>query len=451
MRHTTPRRDVRARASALTAALVVALAAQALAQDGGVVARYPEPATVVADYADDAERYMALQVLYDDLGAKTKGGHVPGAYAKSSAYFAAFQTVTAKYMDMKKDAPESVAYSDHLNRLFKDAAFRRAVIAKYRLADLPDARPATQPSPAAQPGIAMQPSSAPPSGDVTDEMIQAACLRALPFVLAGLAAATFACRALLPNSVGFPSDRTEPTPPAPGVPAMPESLRVVSLPGVEYCVATSCGIVIEKETTIATTFSTTTTGGQAYQVGNEVHHTPTQTQTTASSVQTDLMWVRTPEGREESWSFTGGKFKARPGHVITLITRTLRDGSSDRLFVYNHATGQFEWCDGVGRANAVSHSAAWWSAFAISSVGMAIAVEILLSIGPDPIQGALGWITAWIVGAVPAVIAAFVVEGLVHGGVARRRRAPFVDRYVPGFRGYLEQITPALKTRLGAQ
>jgi hypothetical protein len=47
------------------------------------------------------------------------------------------------------------------------------------------------------------------------------------------------------------------------------------------------------------------------------------------------------------------------------------------------------------------------------------------------------------------VIAAFVVEGVVHRGVARRRNAPFVDRYVPGFREYLEQITPALQKRLG--
>jgi hypothetical protein len=445
MRHTTAPQNAldsrsRVRWTALTATLVVALAAHALAQDG-VVARYPEPAKVAADYADDAERYAALKVLYDDLGAKTTGGHVPGAYAKSSAYFAAFQSVTAKYMNLKKDAPESVAYSDHVSRLFKDAAFRRAVIEKYGLADLPDARPATQPGVAAQP--------APGSGDVTDSMIQAACLRALPFVLASLAAATLACRALLPNSVGYPSGRSEPMPPPPGVPAMPESLRVVSLPGVEYCVETSCGIVIEKETTIATTVHTTTTGGQAYAVGNEVHFTPSQTQTTASSVRTDLIWVRTPEGREESWSFTGGTFKARTGQIITLITRTLPDGSSERLFVYNHATGQLEWCDGIGHANAVSHTAAWWSAFAISSVGMAIAVEILLSIGPDPIQGLIGWVAAWIVGAIPAVIAAFVVEGVVHRGVARRRNAPFVDRYVPGFREYLEQITPALQKRLG--
>jgi hypothetical protein len=430
--------------------VLVAFAALAFAQNGDVVARYPDPAKVSADYADDAERYVALKTLYDDLGAKTTGTHAPGAYAKSSAYFAAFQAITGKYMNLKKDAPETVAYGDHVNKLFHDAAFRRAVLEKYKVADIPTP-PTAQPegTPGTMP-FARSTQSAPPSGDVTDSMIQAACLRALPFVLAGLAAGVVACRVLLPNSVGYPSGRMEPMPPPPGVPAMPESLRVVRLPGVEYPVETSCGIVIEKETTISTSVRTTTTGGQAYQVGNEIHFTPGQTQTIASTTQDDLIWVRTPEGREESWAFSGGRFKARRGQILTLITRPLPDGKSDRLFAYNHTTGQFEYCEGVGRANAVRHSPAWWSTFALASVGFGIGMFILLSIGPDPAQGPIAWITAWIIGAVPAVIAAFFVEGFVHRGVARRRNAPFENRYVPEFRRYLEEITPALQTRLGA-
>jgi hypothetical protein len=423
----------------LAAAIGAAFAAQTFAQDGGLVARYPEPAKVAADYADDAERYMAFKILYDDLGAKTAGARVPGAYARISAYFGEFQAVTAKYMNLRKDSPENVAYTERLDRLFTDEAFRRAVIEKYRLADVK------------APPAAARVDASPASGDVTDEMIQSAFLRAAPFALAGLAAMALVSRALLRNSLAHPSGRSAPLPPPPGVPAMPESLRVVVLPGVEYAVETSCGVVIEKETTVATTVHTTTTSGQAYAVGNEIHFTPGQTQTTASSVQKDVIWVRTPEGREEPWQFSGGTFKARRGQVVSVITRPLRDGSSDRLFAYNHATSQLERCEGVDRAHAVRHAPAWWTSFAIASVGFGIGVWIVIGIGPDPIRGPFGAVAAWVVGAVPAAVAAFVVEGFASRFVVRRRSARFEDHYVPGFRRYLEEITPALEARLAGK
>jgi hypothetical protein len=439
--------------AAFVVAFVVAGAATAVAQDGGVVARYPEPAAVASDYKDDAERYAALKILYDDLGAKTTGGRVPGAYAKSSAYFAAFSAVTAKYMDMKQDAPEHVAYSDHTNRLLHDAAFRRTVLEKYRVADIPAPPPAQQPGAANPAWSAGQPGAAqayPGSGDVTDDMIKAACVRALPFVLAGLAAMWVVSRLLLRNSIGSPSGRADPLPPPAGVPPMPEDLRVVTLPGgVEYAVDTSSGVVIEKETTVATTYHTTTTQGQAYQVGNEIHFTPGQTQTTASTSRTDLIWVRTTEGREESWTFEGGGFKARRGQIISLITRPLPDGTPERMYVYNHATDQFETLAG-GSANRTSGRAAWWTSWAIGSVGFGIGFGVLLSIGPDPITFPIGWVAAWVEGAVASVIAAFVVVGFADRAVMRPRVARYESHYVPGFRRYLEQCTPALQKCLGA-
>jgi len=231
---------------------------------------------------------------------------------------------------------------------------------------------------------------------------------------------------------------------------MPESLRVVALPGVEYTVDTASGIVIEKETTVATSFHTTTTQGQAYQVGNEIHFTPGQTQTTSSTSRTDLIWVRTTEGREESWTFEGGSFKARTGHIITLITRPLPNGNPERMYAYNHATGQLERLQGVSNANSTSGRAAWWTSWAIGSVGFGIGFGVLLSIGPDPITFPIGWVAAWVEGAVASVIAAFVVVGFVDRGVMRRRYARYDGHYVPGFRRYLEECTPALQKRLEA-
>jgi hypothetical protein len=433
---------------ALGTALLLVAAAVAGAQEGGLVARYPDPTKVGADYADDAERYAALMVLSDDFRAKTKGARVPGAYAKSEAYFRGFSAVTEKYMGMKTDAPERLAYAERADRLSRDAEFRRAVLERYQVADLEPAPPA--PADPAQPALPESRAlwTRPQSADLTDEMFEAACLRALPFALAGLAAMTLASRVLVARSVASPSGTVRPLPPPPGVPSLPESLRVVRLPGVAYPVESSSGVVIDKETTVETTVSTTTTAGQAYAVGNQVHTTPGQTHTSVSSVQKDVIWVRTSDGREQPWTFVGGAFKARRGQILSVIDRPLPDGTSDRLFAYNHATGQFESFPGVGRANAPSGKAAWWTSWAIGTVGFGAAGGVLVRLAAEIKHTPVEWETAAIVGAFTSTVVSMLVVWWMKAGVQGRRDARFAAEYPAAFRRFLEQSTPPLTSAL---
>ena len=93
----------------MLAALVLATAAlaaspAAAAQQDGVGVRFPDVSQVVADYPDDAERFIAFDILFNKLGEATRGTRTPGAYALSSAYLSARGEVQDKYDKQGRDS-----------------------------------------------------------------------------------------------------------------------------------------------------------------------------------------------------------------------------------------------------------------------------------------------------------------------------------------------------------
>ena len=130
------------RLSTMLAALVLATVAvaaspAAAAQRDGAGVRFPDVAQVDADYPDDAERFIAFDILFNTLGEATRGTRTPGAYALSSAYLRARGEVQDKYNKQGRDSEAYKSFIDRSGRLFSDPSFKRSVYEKYGLANLP--------------------------------------------------------------------------------------------------------------------------------------------------------------------------------------------------------------------------------------------------------------------------------------------------------------------------
>jgi hypothetical protein len=400
----------------------------ALAQ--GVADRFPDPNRVAVDFPDEVERYVVLNLLWDASREKA-----PGDTAKRGAYYR-----TADAIRMKYSIPGGAAYDKFSERNFQlnaDANFRRTVLEKYHLTNLPVARAAP----------AMR------NTDVTDAMIKGAFLKASPFIIGSLLVMVwlmgFYVRKASTHSAVNPAAVNAPS----GLPALPESLRVVSLPRLQYSVDVVSARAVEKETTMHTHVHTSTSGGEVYTVGNQVQSTPIQSSTSVTTTQQDLVWVRTADNRETSWVFKGGTFKVRPGHILSVITHPGSEGSAEFLMAYNHNTGQFEELRGIpyGIRGGIM---AWLIATLVGSVGFAIAFGIILSIQPDsnadPARRMLGPIVNWIMGVIASAIAAFFISMTTGRKLFRQRNASYQSQYVPRFRQFLEQCTPALQKHFAA-
>ncbi|MDB6019633.1 MAG: hypothetical protein JWR19_4122 [Pedosphaera sp.] len=404
-------------------------ATQAQAQTAA--AQFPDPSRVTADYPDEVQRYVAFQLLWDVLHEKAPDA--PDARAKRSTYYNASEAIRNKYMVM--GTAGATDFDTRNRQLSADRNFKRSVLEKYHLDSVPVQRAAPAP-------FVMR------NTDVTDSMIKMACAKALPFMLVSFVLMVLLTKPLVRKA----STRSAVNPPAlnpPGdLPRLPESLRVISLPYLQYSVEVISALAMEKETTIHTSVHTSTSGGQVYTVGNEVHSTPIQTSTSVSSTQNDLIWIRTAEGRESSWNFSGGVFKVRPGHIISAITRSARDGTEDFMIAYNHNTGQLEQF-GVGKAHGTKSGFAWIVATLVGSIGFAIAVAIILSIQPDsnadPVDKLLAPVVDWIMGGMASAVVALFVVMQATGSLTNRRNNAFKNQYLPGFRSFLAQSTLALQ------
>jgi len=417
------------------------------AQSQGTAARFPEPNQIATDFPDEPERCVVLNLLWDVLHEKA-----PDAKDKRSVYYRAAETIRQKYLVMGGAA--DIAFHERTGHLTADPNFRRTVLEKYHLTNLsveratPEARNTGVPVtmnpnlPTERPAFPMR------NTDVTDTMIKGAFLKASPFIIGSLLVMIWVmgfyvrkastCSAVGPPPVSAPGD----------LPALPESLRVVKLALLEYSVDVASALAVEKETTMHTHVHTSTSGGQVYTVGNQVHSTPVQTSTSVSTTQEDLIWVRTADNRETSWTFKGGKFKVRPGHILSVIIHPGNDGSPEFLMACNHDTGQFEELRGIPYGIRGGIMTLLLGTL-VGSVGFGIAVGVILSIqpdsNPDPTHRMLGTIADWIMGLFASAIAAIFISMMTGRKLSRQRQASYQSQYVPGFRQFLTQCTPALR------
>jgi hypothetical protein len=272
----------------------------------------------------------------------------------------------------------------------------------------------------------------------------------LPFALATLIVMILIAKVMVRNTTSSPTVDSKMLA-VDGLPPLPESLRVVKVPGLEYTIGVQSGMVLDKETTMKTQFQTTTTQGQVYNIGNQIHTQPGHTTTTATTTQTDLIWLLTPDKRETSWTFTGGSFKTRPGHLISAIVRCLPGGNMQFITAYNHVTKQFE-VFGAGGAHGTKNGRwAWVLGSLVGGVGFGMAIWVLLSIRPPEMHDAadrmLYPVSLFLEGLVVAAILEVFIVLWAKTKVWRRRNQSFERNYMQGLSQFLEQRTAMLEKK----
>jgi hypothetical protein len=406
-------------------------------QGSDVAGQFPDVNRVVSDYPDDAERFVALNVLWNTLHEKSPTA--PEAVSKRSSYYNASSVVSNKYMVVSGKAADD--YSKRVAELTRDRKFTRSVLDRYHLNDVAAGGPMQSAVPTQMRNT-----------DVTDSMIQEATVKALPYLLITLVAMYLLAKVMVRNTAGSPSAPIAPAVAVGNLPSLPESLRVVKVPGLQYAVESMSGLVLEKETTVRTSVVTTTTPGEVYTIGNDVYTAPGQTRTSATSTKEHTIWLRTPDGRETSWTFTGDTFKMRPGHIISVLARRLPRGIPEFILAYNHATDQLE--EMSSAALRTRNRWAWLAATLVGSIGFAICIFILLSIqpdpDPDPVNRMLAPVADWIEGLIPAAIVALIVVMKVSGSATRRRYERFAGDYLPKYLQFFQQATGPLQRHFAA-
>jgi hypothetical protein len=273
------------KASAIFAAFVLALQ-QAPAQDSAVSGLFPDRDRIARDYPDEAERYVVFNLLWDVLHEKA-----PSTTQKRGTYYDAGEAIR-----MGQGTASSESFENRTRNLARDKEFKRSVLEKYGLNSVPAERPTAAPL---------------RNNTVTDAMIKRACLAASPFVLGSLLAMMWLVRRLVRKA----STRSAVSPPLmrplDALPTLPESLRVVSVPLLQYSVDVVSALALEKETKIETHYTTSTSGGEVYTIGNQVYSTPVRTSTSVSTTQQDLVWVHTSANQETSWMFSHAHLRER--------------------------------------------------------------------------------------------------------------------------------------------
>jgi hypothetical protein len=243
------------------------------------------------------------------------------------------------------------------------------------------------------------------------------------------------------------------------LPPLPESLQVIQLPGVRYYVKTFSGLVLGKDTAIYTSSYTETTPERVETIGGMEKRTPGQTTTTRTSRRVDTLRIRTPDGREATWTLTGSSGdRIFVGQLITCIARPVKADYSEFVLVYNHNTGEFVQVEeGLDNAHRPGGFVGWLAqplSTLVGSVGFAILVAYFLTSGIGNLINVGGidfFIGLWVVGGFCALTVAFFTMHLLKYKLTQRRNARLISQYGPQFRQYFEQITPGLKQRLGVR
>jgi len=400
--------------TALVLATVVVAASQATAaQRRGVEGGFPDVARVTADYPDDAERFIAFDILFNRLGDAPRGAQGRTGYELRSAYLRARGEVLDQYEQQGRGSEAYKTFTTRSGSLFSDPSFRRSVLEKYQLADLPANGPTTS---GGSGGFVLFPERI---GDTSDAEIKAAFYEAAPIWVVGTLAMIGLAWALM-RSAG---DKTIEAPPGAdpvGLPQLPESLRMVSVAGRRYEVAMASGQVIDRE----------------------------------STARTNLVWVRTPDRREMSFTLSSGGFQTRQGHIVSTIVRPLPDGNTDILIAYNHTTDQLEMLLGVYTVHATRFLVPYFLVAVAGSIPGAFGLGLMFHrLGTSSGAGSFGGVTGslviqlftlWIMGGIAsAVIAAFVAVRMKRKFESSRTEK-FVSDYLPEYRRFFVESTPAL-------
>jgi hypothetical protein len=398
--------------------------ASAQGQESASSALFPTAARVVADYPDDANRWGALTWLYRASMDRLPNGQYKASYQKSTEYQQTIGSIQEKYHLGTPQADK--AFADRITALSRDRAFGQQVLARYHLDSLPTG-PATRPAPqpAANPEVELQ--------------------KAVPWWLATIALMGLVAWYRVSRPVTYP---IAPAPSGDAI-ALPESLRVVHVPGSTYALEIDAGQVLEEKTWTETHYSTYTTQGSVQQLGDTLYVFPGRQQMTATTVQKDRFWLRDAAGRESAWVISGGVFTARVGHILSRVGT--REGENvDFIVACNHSTEQCVVFNGsVKRYHGAPTRRAWLISTLIGTLGWVVGGWNLIPLlGQDSFAMAL--LSFAILGLIGSVLIGLFLTSWIQTRIFLRRNAYFARTYLPAIRKFLLEQSPAVIARFGA-
>ncbi len=459
-------------------ALVFAVAGPLRAQDPA--AQFPEIAQVTADYPDDAQRSAALSLLSDALNRAEPKPVSRDAYNKIFDYQGAANAIMTEHMaNGAMQNGQYRAFNAQVDQCLDDTNFRRGVLQKYGVesaTEHPQPRPpGYTPDLPSTPGQAqyqqsqaqvqqaqtqaasalvklLSPAPALPiqrplfeaDADVFDQMP-----KLVLFSLLGLPAMFFAAWLVLRRS-GIGRKIYPAFLPMPGsLPALPPALQVVKLPNIRYTVCTLSGLALDVRRQVHRSTITTTTPGEIVrdQYGTVVSSKPATTTSHTTTTNETIVYVRAPNGREDTWSIFDSPFDCRPGNIISVLVRPLKTGEGDILMAYNHATGRLERTRELDAAHSArGNELGQWAA---NLAGAAVAWEVQKLFLPSRDEhGSLnpGFIVPWLFECLILVTISFLIlTPWVKSRIFKKRDGAFQRRYLPGFRQFFEQGTPVLQ------
>jgi hypothetical protein len=416
--------------------LVLICGAVAVAQrpESSTSRLFPEPPRVLADYPDDPSRWAALTALYFAAGERGPDGQYKASYDKSSAYHLAIGRIEDAHHVGTPQA--DAAFVAKIQALRRDRAFTSQVLARYRLADLPTG---TRVAPGAPPG-AVSGVPAPPRANPEFEM-----QRSAPYWLATIVLMALVTQHIAAKPFSYP------IPPAPTGTALslPESLRVVEVPGVRYALESDSAIVVDEKTWTETTYSTYETQGSVQTVGDAVYVFPGRRESSVSTVVKDRLWLRDLAGHESTWVITGGVFSVRLGHVISRVGMR-SDDAVDFIVACNHSTGQCVVFNApIGRFHLPGQHGVWLIPTLVGVAGWVYGGWNLIPLlGQDSFI--LELISFTILGLIGSPIIALFVTTWVQTRIFRKRNDYFAQKYLPAIRQFLLKQSPAVIARFPA-
>jgi hypothetical protein len=406
--------------------LAAGVAALAQGQESATSALSPTAARVFADYGDDATRWAALTWLYRASMDRLPNGQYKASYQKSSEYQQTIGSIEAKYHLGTPQADK--AFGDKISALGRDRAFQQQVLARYHLDTLPTGSAAG----------AGQPPARPANPEIELQ-------KAVPWWLVTIAVMGLVAWYRVSRPVNYP---IAPAPSGATV-GLPESLRVVEVPGCRYALEADAGQVVDEKTWTETTYSTYTTQGSVQQVGDSLYVFPGRQQMIATTVQKDRFWLRDAAGRESAWVISGGVFTARVGHVVSRVGTRNAD-TVEFIVACNHSTGHCVVFNGtVGRYHGAPTRRAWIITTLLGTLGWIVGGWHLIPLlGQDTFaEGLLGFA---ILGLIGSTIVGLFVTSWIQGRIFQRRNAYFAQKYLPAIRQFLLEQSPAMIARLGA-
>jgi predicted membrane protein len=442
-------------------------------------ANFPDPAQVNADYPDEAQRFTAFNILYDDFSRVASKPLSNADYAKSFAYQASSNMIATQ--QMTRDGAGTQAYRDfntQCNQLLSDPNFTNSVVAKYSLPAMATRAIAPQPVPLAPtpapsapapvyapiphppPSASPQPTSASAHHQATwlDHWgpIILGLMNMFPGVLFILLLIVFfttcslvtAFAAWLVLHRSGPGRKVYPVPAAlpGGLPALPKNLQIVSVPGVRYAVYVLSGMVLETKSTSHTRTFTTVTGGGTIQTttGQTVTGLP-QTHYHTSTTVEDSIWIRQPNGIDAQISIFDGNFQCRAGHLISVLVRQAKDGGYI-ILAYNHSMGALTQCPALDQSHeARGNELGQWAANIAGGIAAWIFMAMFMN-SRDEGGIIAGFVVYWLVATFILVcISFFICTPLVKSRILKRRNNRFRSQYLPSYRQFFEQGTPILQ------